>query len=143
MGEKTRGDVRWSFWLIAGITLVWNIMGAINYGAQMNSDMLAAYPEAERVIIEGRPAWATGGFAVAVFSGVIGGVLLLWRKSMASYFFLVSLLAVIVTHIHTLGIMRTSIEFGAKELSAILMSLLVAAFLLWYSTWARSKGWID
>ena len=115
-------------------------MGAINFVAQMNPDMLAAYRESERAIIEGRPAWATIAFAIAVFGGALGCVLLLLRKSAAFYLFIASLLGVIVTMMHILG---AGIDFGLGEiLGIILMPLVLAAFLIWYSKWAESKDWI-
>ena len=140
MNDKTV-RVHWSFWAIGAIALIWNVMGAINFVAQMNPDMLAEYRESERAIIEGRPAWATITFAIAVFGGALGCVLLLLRKSAAFYLFIASLLGVIVTMIHTLG---AGIDFGLGEiLGIILMPLVLAAFLIWYSKWAESKGWIS
>ena len=143
MNDKTVGGVHWSFWVIGTVVLIWNALGVINYFVQMNPDVLAAYRESERAIIEGRPAWATGAFAIAVFGGAIGCLLLLLRKSAAFYLFIASLLGVIVTHIHTLGAAAGStVDFGPTEILAILMSLVVAAFLIWYSKRAESKGWI-
>lgn len=140
MNNKTVGGVHWSFWAIGAVALIWNVMGVINFFVQMNPDALSAYRESERAIIEGRPAWATGGFAIAVFSGVLGCLLLLLRKPAAFYLFIASLLGVIVTMTHTLSI---GIDFGLGEiLGIILMPLVVAAFLIWYSKHAESKGWI-
>ena len=141
MNDETAGGVHWSFWIIGAVALIWNVMGVINFFVQMNPDMLTAYRESERAIIEGRPAWATGGFAVAVFGGALGCLLLLLRKSAAFYLFIASLLGVIVTMIHTLGV---GIDFGLGEiLGIILMPLVVAVILIWYSKQARSKGWIS
>jgi hypothetical protein len=77
MSDEDVGGVHWSFWAIGAVALVWNLMGVMNYLAQMNADVLAAMPESHRAIIEGRPAWATGGFAIAVFGGALGCILLL------------------------------------------------------------------
>ena len=141
MNDETVGGVHWSFWLIGAVALIWNVVGVINFFAQMNPDVLAAYRESERAIVEGRPAWATGAFAIAVFGGALGCLLLLLRKSAAYYLFIASLLGVIVTMIHTLGV---GIDFGLGEiLGIILMPLVVAAFLIWYSKQAESKGWIS
>jgi len=140
MNNKNVNAVHWSFWVIATFMLIWNVMGCINFFAQMNPDMVASYRETEQAIISGRPAWATVAFAVAVFGGALGCVLLLLRKSVAYYLFISSLLGVIVTTTHTLGI---GIDFGLGEiLGIILMPLVVAAFLIWYSKQAESKGWV-
>ncbi len=140
MNDETVGGVHWSFWAIGAVALIWNAMGVINFFVQMNANALAAMPESHRAIVEGRPVWATGAFAIAVFGGALGCLLLLFRKSAAYYLFIASLLGVIVTMTHTLGV---GIDFGLGEiLGIILMPLAVAAFLIWYSKWAQSKGWI-
>lgn len=143
MNDKNAGGVHWSFRAIGAAALIWNVMGVMNFFWQMNADALASFPDPHRAIIEGRPAWATGGFAIAVFGGALGGLLLLLRKPAAYYLFIASLLGVIVTMIHTVGIARSTDGFGPFEiLMTILMPLAVAAFLIWYSKWAESKGWI-
>ncbi len=144
MRDKTVIGVHWSFWAIGAVALIWNAMGSINYFVQMNPDVLATYPESERAIVEGRPAWATGAFAIAVFGGALGSLLLLLRKSAAYYLFIASLLGVIVTMIHTVGLAVSTIDFSPFEIAGvILMPLVVAAFLIWYSKHAESKGWIS
>ncbi|MCI0526483.1 MAG: hypothetical protein L0Y56_03395 [Nitrospira sp.] len=136
--------VHWSFWTIGAVALIWNVMGVMNFIGQMNAGALTAMPEAQRAIIEGRPAWATGAFAIAVFGGALGCLLLLLRKSAAFYLFIASLLGVIVQMIPYLGMAGSTIDYGPFEISMyILMPLVVAAFLIWYSKWAESKGWIS
>lgn len=140
MNDETAGRAHWSFWVIGAVALIWNLLGVMNYFVQMDADSLAAYRESERAIIEGRPAWATGAFAIAVFGGALGAILLLLRKSAAIYLFVASLLGVIATMAHTLG---SGINFGPGEiLGIILMPLVLAAFLIWYTQRAESKGWI-
>lgn len=133
--------VHWSFWLIGAIALIWNIAGAVNFVVQMNPDTVTAYRESERAIIEGRPLWATAAFALAVFGGAIGCLLLLLKRSVAFWFFVASLLGVIVTMVHTLGV---SVEFGIGEVLGIILSpVVVAAYLIWYTKVAEGKGWIS
>ena len=55
MNDKVVGCVHWNFWLIGAVMLIWNVMGCINFFVQMNPDLLAAYRDSERTIIEGRP----------------------------------------------------------------------------------------
>jgi len=143
MNDKVTG-VHWSFWLIGAVALLWNLTGVINYFAQMSTEVVAAMPETARAIIDGRPVWATGGFAIAVFGGALGGLLLLLRKSAAYYVFIASLLGVVVTMIHTVGIASSTIDFSPFEIvMMILMPLVVAAILIWYSKQAENKGWIS
>ena len=143
MSDETVGRVHWSFWAIGAVALIWNVMGVMNFFMQMNTDALASFSESALAIIEGRPAWATGGFAIAVFGGALGCLLLLLRKSAAYYLFIASLLGVIVTMTHTIGVASSTIDFTPFEIiMMILMPLVVAAFLIWYSKHAESRGWI-
>ncbi len=141
MNDENVVGVHWSFWAIGAVGLIWNVLGAINFVVQMNADSLAAYREVEQALIVGRPAWATVAFAVAVFGGALGCLLLLLKKSAAFYLFVASLLGVIVTITHTLGV---DVDFGPGEIvGIILMPLLVAAFLIWYSKYAEGKGCVS
>lgn len=140
MTEEEVSRVHWSFWLIGLFALLWNSLGAANYLMQVNADSLAMYREAERAVIESRPAWATGGFAIAMFGGTLASVLLLLKKSVAFYVFVVSLLGVIATAIHTVGV---DYDLSTGEIVAFAaMPLVVAAFFVWYSKLTERKGWI-
>lgn len=142
MNDKPDVGVHWSFWVISIVALIWNVLGGINYIMQMNPDAVASMPETARAIIDGRPAWATAGFAVAVFGGALGCVFLLLRKADAIYVFSASLLGVIVTMVHTVGVARSKIEFSSFEIVMMILSpLIVAALLIWYAKWAETKGW--
>lgn len=141
MGEKSVESVHWSFWVIGIVALIWNAMGGINFFMQMDADVLATYPESHRAVVEGRPLWATGGFAVSVFIGAIGGLLLLLKNPAAYYMFIASFLGTVVTMIHT--IMVTS-GIGAFDIiSMVVMPIAVAAFMVRYSGWVARKGWVS
>jgi len=143
MNDKIVGSVHWSFWAIGVFALVWNIMGTINFIMQMNADMVAAMPETHRAIVEVRPAWGTGAFALAVFGGALGSLLLLLRKSTAYYIFIASLLGVIVATTPHLGMIGSTINDPLEIVLMMLMPPVLAAFLVWYSKHAESEGWIS
>jgi len=144
MSDASTTGVHWSFWVITALALVWNVLGGVNFFMQMDADIVSVLPETHRAIIMGRPVWATAGFAVIVFGGALGCLLLLLRKSAAYYVFIVSLLGGVVTMIHTINIARTTIDFSVSEIVVmILMPLLMAAFLVWYAKWAERQDWIS
>lgn len=136
-------NTHWSFWVIAVFAFVWNALGSVNYLMQMNPEMVASLPETHKAIIIGRPAWATGGFAVAVFGGALGGVLLLLRKSVAIYVFIASLLGVLVTMIHTFSVMNSGVAYSGGEIFVMaLLPVIIAMLLIWYTRVAGNKGWL-
>ena len=119
--------------------LVWNVMGCINFIAQMNPDMVASYRETEQAIISGRPIWATVAFGVGVFGGALGCGLLLFKRSVSVYLLEGSFLGIVLTMIYTLSL---DLEFSLAEIiGIIMMPLVVALYLIWYSIHVRNKGW--
>ena len=130
--------IHWSFWLICIVALIWNGMGSMNFIMQMNPEMLTNYPDAAKSLIETRPIWATCAFAIAVFVGLLGDILLILRKAAAYYLFIVSLVGVVVTNIHTAQV-ASAIEIWIGSL----MSIVVAAFLVWYTKNSQRKGWVN
>ncbi len=139
MNEKTVVSVHLSFWVIGAIGLAFNLLGCMNYVSQMNAENVAAMPDVYRAIVESRPAWGTGAFAIAVFGGLLGCLLLLLRKSVAVYVFIVSLVGAVVAQVPFLEMA----DFPTAAWVGWLSQLVVGAFLIWYSKHAVKKGWIS
>jgi len=144
MSDTSTIKIHWSFWLIGVLAFVWHALGSANYLMQMNPEIVSGLPDTHRAIIEGRPAWATGGFAVAVFGGALASLLLLLRKSAAFYLFIASLLGVLVTMVHTTRIAGSVIAFSGGEIFVmIILPIIVAALFIWYSRYAERRHWIS
>ena len=112
-------------------------MGCLNFFFQMNPEMVASYRASEQAIIQGRPLWATIGFAVAVFGGAVGSILLILKKPLAMQTFCVSMVGVFVAVAHSLTV---DIHFSAGELvGIIIMPIVVGAFFIWYSWIIKNK----
>lgn len=130
----------WSFWLIVVIALVWNGLGAVNFVVQMLPGAADAYRESEQAIIAHRPLWATIAFAVAVFGGTLGAILLLAKRQIAFYLFVVSFVGAVIAVADPL--MR-GVEFGVGEIIGIVaMPIAFAAAMVWYTKYAEQKGWL-
>ncbi len=136
--NNNAGSVHWSFWVIGAAALIFNILGCINFLSQMNADGVSALPEQYRAIVESRPAWATVAFAIAVFGGALGGLLLLLKKSAAFYVFVASLLGAVAAQIPIFGMADLPVE----ALIGGFIQVVITVFLIWYSKWAERKGWI-
>ena len=138
MNEETVIGIHWSFWAIGALGLIFNLFGCMNYVSQMNAEMVASMPDVYRAIVESRPAWGTAAFATAVFGGALGCLLLLLRKSVAVYVFVVSLVGAVVAQLPFLGMAGFPVEAWFGWLS----QLAVGAFLIWYSKRSKGRGWI-
>ena len=140
MSEKVTGSVHWSFWVVGAVALVWNAMGVLNLIMQMNPDVLATYPESHQTIVANQTGWIAASVTVAIIGGAIGCVLLLLRKAGAVYLFYASLIGTIIVVAHTLSL---PIELSSSDIVLIIvMPVVVAALLAWYSRWTAMRGWI-
>jgi hypothetical protein len=145
MSEKVQDAIPRSFWIISGVALVWNLIGVAMFVAQvtMSEDALMKLPEAERMLYENVPVWATSAFAVAVFGGVLGSLLLLLRKSWAVPVFIASLVGILVQSYHSFFVARSIDVYGPGGLILPAMVLIIAVLLVWYSRSASAKAWIS
>jgi len=144
MADNFTKRVHWSFWVIAVFGLLWNIGGSINYILQTDLDFVSSLPATHKAIIEGRPFWATGGFAIGVFGGAIGCLLLLLRKYHSLYVFILSLAGIAVTMIHTANVVRSTPVFTFSDIFIMMaLPLIVAAILIWYTLMTKRMGWIS
>ena len=133
------------FWIVGVIALIWNGLGVNAYLAQayMTAEDLAALPEAEQGLYADYPAWATAAFAIAVFGGAIGSLLLLLRKKLAHIVLLVSLIGIVVQMVHSLFIGKAMDVYGP---GAIVMPILVLAIGIGLVVLAKkgtANGWLS
>ena len=131
-----------SFWIIAGVSLVWNLIGVMNYlfTVTVSPATLATMSEAERSLYTDVPVFVTSCFAIAVFSGVLASVLLLLRKALSVSLFLVSLVAIILQM--SLGMFLTPMltAQGPAALALPILLIVCAAFFFWYSRKVTAQG---
>ena len=131
------------FWVAAGLGLAWNVFGAVQFMGSLNatSETLQAQgmtPEQAAVML-GYPAWMTIAFAIGVFGGIIGCVLLLLRNKLAFPVFLASLLGYIVLYIGdiTEGVFAA---LGTPQVVVLSLVVIIAAALLWLARFAAGRG---
>ena len=133
------------FWVIGVIALIWNGLGVMSYIGQafMTDEMKAALPEAERALYDNVPAWVTAAFAIAVFGGLLGCILLLMKKKAAKTVFLVSLIAIIVQMTYNLFMSKAVEVYGPGGAIMPIMVIAIGVFLLLYSKRSIEKGWLS
>lgn len=106
----------------------------------MDAEAVSKLPAAQQIIIDARPFWAFAFFGLAVFSGALGSLFLLLRKSIAYHLILVSLVAVILQAIPSFGI-DTDLSF-AFILSMVLLQVGISSISIWYAKYSRNNGWL-
>lgn len=128
------------FWIVSSIALFWNIMGVVAYLGQayITDEALSLLPENEQAYYANVPAWVTAAFAIAVFSGFLGSLALVFKKKWAKPLFLISLVTVVVQVIYNLFIQEFVALTGSRVILP-LITVVIAAFLVWFSNNAIEK----
>lgn len=133
------------FWIIGVVALIWNVLGVMGYlgTVYMTEDIRAQYTAEQLALMDNAPAWLTGVYALAVFSGLLGCILLLIRKKWAIPVFGITLLMVLIQMLYSWLATDSIAAFGTFQ--GIVMPLLIIAiaiFLYFYSKGAAGKGWL-
>ena len=136
---------RWTFWVIAFIALLWNLIGLAIFVLQvkLSPEMIAAMPAPQRAVYAATPAWINAVFGVAVVSGVLGAISLLLKKRWAVPLFLLSSLAIVVQLVGAYAVTPVWQSSGAAGLGLPVMLVVIALYLWWYSRDAAAKGWVN
>ncbi len=134
-----------SFWIIASIALIWNLMGLLVFIGNLfiTPEMLQQLPEKQQALYTDVPLWATLAFAIAVVTGTLGCITLLLKKSFSKILFIVSLLAVFVQNIHAFINQDAFTVLGPTALIMPLLVIGIGGFLIGYSAFCQKKGWIS
>lgn len=126
-----------SFWVISVLALLWNLMGVISYllYAFVTEEMVADLPPEQKaeILIE-HPSWLTALYALAVFDGLLGSILLLMRKKIAYYFFVISAICATIQQVYVL------LDIELEMYVMPILIILVCIFLIWYSKKCKQDG---
>lgn len=126
------------FWIISILALIWNSMGVNQYLQQAyNTEAFKSMVSTEKLEMIGQlPTWYTAVFAIAVFAGALGCILLLLRKKLAYFVLLLSLISVLFQ--------MGYITFSMNMANIMTPFIVIAAVLLvLFSKHSKKKNWIN
>lgn len=139
MGTVTKPST--SYWIISTLAVIWNLLGVIVYLGQayMTDEIKALMTEDQLALIENAPAWATAAFAIAVWFGLLGSILLLLRRKLSKSLLFLSLLGVIGQLVYNFVIANAYEVYGSQGLIQPIITLLISLFLVSYANQADKK----
>ena len=122
----------WAVWTVGGLALAWNAYGVAQFAASLNAtpDSLLASgltPD-QAAVMTGYPAWMTAAFAVGVFGGLVGSVLLLLRNALAVPVFHTSLAGYVALYLGDV-IHGVFAAMGAPQVIVLTVVVVIAAAL--------------
>lgn len=133
----------WHLRLIAILGALWSSIGVLSFIlTQMKvAAVMSRFPPEQREYFESFPLWAVGFWAIGVFGGVIGCLLLLLKNRLAFHALLASVIGMGVCNLgglFLLGEMEVMRETDALGLTVF--PVVVAAFLAYYARAMSKRG---
>lgn len=131
------------FWVIAALFLLWNAFGCYLYLAE------ATMTDAQYVEVHGAamaevrhlyPVWAMAAFAVAVWGGLLGAVLLMLRRGLSVTLFALSLAAAAICFIPSFVSAPMREAAGATFWVMPVIVVLIGCAQLWFARRQRQAG---
>ncbi|MCL7975160.1 MAG: hypothetical protein M8835_11450 [marine benthic group bacterium] len=129
----------WHLWVIGIVALLWNLVGAYDYLMTQteNAAYMGRFTAEQLEYWYGFPTWVVASWAIAVWGGVLGAVLLLLKKRLAAPVFLVSFLAMVLTSIHNFLLSDGAAIMGTP---AVAFSGVIFLFALGLWLYARAMA---
>ena len=122
-------------WIIGGVTLLWNAFGALDYLMTQteNASWMAKFTQEQLDYFYGFPMWVEVFWALAVWGGVLGSILLLLRKCLALPVLVVSLVSMVITAVYNFGLSNGMDIMGTGGFMFTVAIFIVALGLVIYA----------
>ena len=132
---------RW-FMIAAVASLLFMVLGCVTYVMHVMTDPYMMSLD-QRMAYEAEPAWLTGAYAVAVWIGLAGTVLLVLKKKLAEPALLISLAATFVWLAGLLLVSGVRDAMSANDLIVALCVTAITSTIYWFARHSRMRGWLN
>ena len=129
------------FIIAAVASLLFMGLGCISYLMHVFANP-ATMPLDQRDAYEAEPAWVTGAYAVAVWIGLIGTVLLTMRRKMGEWLLLISLIGVLVWFAGLILVTPLRESMSANDLLVAIVVTALTWTVYWFARHSRQRGWL-
>ena len=130
-------------WIVGGLSLLWNALGCIDYlmTETANRTYLARMPADQIAYMHALPAWLTGMWAIGVWGGLAGSILLLMRSRQSVVLFALSFIGAVIGLGYQVFLtdMPLSMRAGLMGMMPWVI-VIITVSLLWYSWAEKDKG---
>ncbi len=136
IGAKTG----WHLWLIGALGVLWNGFGCFDFTmtATRNAAYLEPYPKEMLDYWFAMPWWMWGIWAIGVFGGLLGSILLLMRRTFAVQLLAASFLAALVSMVIGMTAADAPKVEGSEVFTTAILG--IALGLLAYAFWQHRRG---
>jgi hypothetical protein len=142
--EQATTEVRtpWHLWVVGVLAFLWNAVGAFNYLMTQteNEGYMESFTPEQLEFFYGFPTWLVAFWALAVWGGVLGTILLLLRKRWAAPVFLASFVCMTITAIRNYAFANGMEIMGAAGGIFSVVIFFVALGLWFYARAMAARG---
>jgi hypothetical protein len=144
MNEEQKIVVPTWFWVIATVSLMWNILGCLIFSSEVFAQeaMIESMTGEQKEWVRSTPRWVYVVFAISVSTGVAGSVCLLMRKRLSVLLFTISFAAVLIQMAYTMLIAGGLQVMGPTGAVMPTVVITLAVVWLWFSLLSKGKGWL-
>ena len=96
----------------------------------------------QRNLMEARPVWMIAAYAIAVWVGLAGSILLFVRRKAAEPLLLVSLVAAVFTFLPYALVPAVSDLVTTNDIAAAIIVLAITWTIYWFARHSRQRGWL-
>ncbi len=122
-------------------SLLFMIVGCITYLMQVLTDP-ASMPVEQRAAVEAMPTWLTAAYALAVWVGAAGALMLVLRRRFAEMLLMVSVGAVLVWLAGLLLVTGVRENMSANDLVVAIVVAALTWTIFWFARHSRQRGWL-
>jgi len=141
--EIVKQATPWHLWVVGVVGLLWSAMGALDYVMTQtrNEAYMSAFTPEQLEFFYGLPSWTVAAWAVAVWGGVLGAILLLFRRRHAVAVFVASLVGMLITSFQNF-VLSNGLEVMGDPFSLAFSALIfvVAIALVVYASAMYRRG---
>ena len=133
----------WHLWLVGIAGGLWSAIGVLSFMlTQLNVEaVMSRFPEQQRAYFASFPLWADAFWALGVFAGVLGCLLLLLQNRLAVPVLFASLIGAVVANLGGLFLLGGMEVMGeTNALGFAIFPIVFAAFLAYYARAMKQKG---
>ena len=147
-GEQRMTDDRFSprpvagwYWMGAVASLLFMVLGCFAYVTHVTADP-AAIPLDQRAAFEAEPLWVTAAYAIAVWVGLAGAVMLVMKRKLAQPLLLVSLVATLAWLGGLVAVPELREAISANDLAVAIVIAAISWTIFWFARHSRQRGWL-
>ena len=122
-------------------SLLFMAFGCVMYLMHVLADP-AAMPLDQRAAYDAEPMWVTAAYAISVWIGLAGTVMLVLRKTLAELLLGVSLAAVLAWLAGLLLVTDLRENMSANDLIVALVVTALTWTIFWFARHSRMRGWL-